>query len=175
MKDNYWNIDDILATLEKIPIKFNMTVPGLGHLDNQPGKSINEGTKVELPLWLGQPLAQVPLQDSRLVSLDVPESLSNTVKSAIKSDSVFIDLHSILPNYYNFATRWCEMFNDAELSEILKKLCKERAFEINNYASNTSKQINNNFIMSLDEFEKKLYKKTMESNRALRDWLNDLK
>ncbi|EGV64475.1 hypothetical protein PSN45_004784 [Yamadazyma tenuis] len=174
MKQNYWDVSDILASSEKIPTRFNFTVPGIGHLDNQPGKAIKKDTKVELPFWLAQSLAVAPVSgDASIIMLLAPDALNNTVQNAIKSDPVSIDLHSIAPNFYILAERWCALFTDEELSETLKKLCKERAYEINNFASNTSKQINNNFILSLDEFEKKLYKRTMESNRNLRDWLND--
>lgn len=174
MTSDYFDLDDILASAEKVPTKFNLTVPGIGHLDNQPGQPIMQNTKVDLPLWLASVLAVTTInEDEAFIDLLTPDYLSNTVKNAIKSDAVSIDLHSILPNYYKVAEKWCTMFNDEELAEIIKKLCKDRSFEINNYASNTTKQISNNFILSLDEFEKKLYKKTVESNRNLRDWLNE--
>lgn len=61
---------------QKVPCTFELTVPGLGYLQGNPGedvwlqvllsirqcslaykKQMKQGTKVELPLWLGEMLA----------------------------------------------------------------------------------------------------------------------
>lgn len=174
MKSNYFDLDDILASSEKIPTRFNLTVPGIGHLEGNPGKPITEGTKVDLPLWLAEVLATTNVtEDYGFIELLQPDSLNNAVKNAMMSDAVTLDLHSILPNYYKLIEKWCLMFNDKGLNDVVKQMLKDRSYEINNFASNTNKQVNNFFILSLDEYEKKLFKKTSESNKILRNWLKD--
>ena len=64
---DYWNIDDILAEEEMIPVVFKKEQNGLGYLTllNQTGKakksatlqSIPEGQKVDLPVWLASLMA----------------------------------------------------------------------------------------------------------------------
>ena len=46
MTSNYFDLDDILADSEKIPCRFNITVPGLGYLEGNPGKAIAKDTKI---------------------------------------------------------------------------------------------------------------------------------
>lgn len=65
----------ILHACQKVPCTFELTVPGLGYLDGNTGQDVGsapdrniekrltrqiqmkQGTKVELPLWLGEMLA----------------------------------------------------------------------------------------------------------------------
>lgn len=171
---SYFDLDDILADGEKIPCRFNMTVPGLGYLEGNAGKDIEKNTKVELPLWLAEVLAICELSEesqSSFIDLSQPEFLNQKVINAIKANPLSVDLHSILSNYYRLSEKWAAMFSDSELIEIVLTMLKERAFEINNYACNANKQTNSNFLYSLDEFEKKLYKTTAVSNKQMRNWL----
>lgn len=171
---DYYDIDDILATGEKVPCIFNISVPGLGYLEGNPGKPINEGTKVELPLWLAEQLAHLDAPDGTpFILLLEPESLNVKVRNAIRTDPVALDVHSILPNYYKMAEKYCSFFSDEELSEIIKQMIKERSLEIYSYANNSSKQMNSRFMLSLDEFEKRLFKLASESNRQMKNWLKE--
>lgn len=170
---SYYDLDDIMATNERIPCRFNMTVPGLGYLEGNPGKPIEKGTKVELPFWLAEVLAVSGSENESFIDLLNPDLINHQLINAIKSDSVNIDLHSILSNYYILIEKWCDMFQDRELSGILMQMLKERCYMINNYANNTNaNKLSNEFLLSLDAYEKKLFKLTSESNKQLKNWLN---
>lgn len=171
----YYDIDDIIADGEKLPASFNLTVPGLGFLEGNPGRPIQKSTKVELPLWLAEVLATsaIPLNpDETFVELLDPEFIGPKVMNAIKADPRTVNLHAIKSNYYLLAKRWARMFQDVELTETLMMMLKERAVEIDNFATNSMKQVNAEFLLSLDEFEKTLYRKTYESKREMREWTN---
>ncbi|KAK6460618.1 hypothetical protein DFJ63DRAFT_236126 [Scheffersomyces coipomensis] len=173
---NYYDLDDILADGEKVPCRFNMTVPGLGYLEGNPGKQINKDSKLELPFWLAKVLAVCDLQEesgNSFIDIASPEAINLKVLNAIKTSSKSVDLHKLLPNYYKLIERWCSMYSDPEITTIVMQMLKERSFEINNYASNPNMGVNNDFIYSLDEYEKKLYKLTTESNKQMRSWLRD--
>jgi GINS complex subunit 3 len=173
---SYYDLDDILADGEKIPCRFNMTVPGLGYLEGNPGKPIEKNTKVELPLWLAEVLAVCELlRESQLSFIDLsqPDFLGPKVLNAAKANALAIDLHSILPNFYTLAQKWAAMFNDGALIEVVLTLLKERALEINNFASNANKLTSNSFLYSLDEFERRLYRVTAASNRQMRNWIKN--
>lgn len=172
----YYDIDDVLAAGERVPCKFNMTVPGLGFLEGNPGKPIEKDTKVDLPMWLAEVLASVDIGDTgkRFVEFLQPEFTSPKVINAIKADPLSVDLHSIISNFYKLSEKWASMYSDAQLAETLMTMLKERALEIDNYASNTSNQVNSSFLYSLDEFEKHLYRATHESKKQMRKWNNTI-
>lgn len=175
MSGNYYDIDDILADGEKIPCRFSITVPGLGYLEGNPGRAIDKDTQLELPIWLAEILAICEIGSNKQSFIDLiePDFISSQVLNAIKTNSTTVDLHKLLPNFYRIIEKWCTMFNDEQLIMIVMDLLKNRAAEINNYANNTNKSINNDFIYTLDEFEKKLYKLTSDSNKNMRNWLKN--
>ena len=169
----YYDLDEILADAEVIPCRFNMTVPGLGYLDGNPGEAIDKGTKLELPLWLAEVLAVCELSEqsqTSFIDLANPEFASSKVLNAVKTGPLAIDLLAILPNFYTLCEKWASMFNDEQLIEIVQTLLTERASEINNHACN-AKSGNSTFLQSLDEFEKKLYHDTAKNHRLVREWL----
>ncbi|GBL49717.1 DNA replication protein [Candidozyma auris] len=172
----YYDIDDILAENEKVPCVFNATYPGLGFLDGSPNRPLEKDTKVELPMWLAKLLAMSELSaqsDLSFVEMLTPEFISNKVLSAIRADPTSVDLHSLKANYYKLAEQWIYIFNDRPVAEIVMEMLKQRALEIDNFASNTNKHVNSSFLHSLDEFEKKLYRVTAESKRRMRNWSNE--
>jgi GINS complex subunit 3 len=169
---SYYDLDDILADAEKVPCRFNILVPGLGYLEGQPGKAIQKDTKIELPLWLAEILAICELlEESQQSFIDLlqPEFISPKVINAIKTNPTSVDLHAILPYYYRLTEKWASMFSDSELATVVSETLKQRSLEIYNHANSATKQLN--FIYSLDEYEKEVFKKTSESSRSMRQWL----
>lgn len=62
------------------------------------------------------------------------------------------------------------MYNDEKLIENVMNCLKIRSLEIYNFSNNANKTLNNEFLYSLDEFEKALFKLTSESNKLMRKW-----
>ncbi|KAL2368807.1 DNA replication protein, partial [Blastomyces gilchristii] len=54
---SYYDLDAILTDAQKLPCTFELEVPGLGYLDGNVGEDIKPGTRIDLPLWLGEMLA----------------------------------------------------------------------------------------------------------------------
>lgn len=172
----YYDIEDILADGEKIPCKFNLTVPGLGYLEGSPGKAIENGTKLDLPMWLAEVLAVCSTLENTqdtFIELLEPDFIAPKVMNAIRADPKAVDLHSIMANYYKLCEKWSAMFNEKQLVEAVMVMLKERAMEIDSYASNATKYVSTPFLLSLDEFEKDLYKVTYESKKLMRHWNNE--
>lgn len=175
---SYYDIDDILTDAEKLPCQFNHTIPGLGYLEGNPGKPIQKGTKLELPFWLAQILAVLDVHSSSdstsFISLIDPDFINDKVLNAIKTDAKSLDLHKLSSQYYSMIIKWGKLFYEPKLIEQAMEMIKERSFEINNYASNIhSKHFNTEFIYTLDEFEKKLFRDTSDSNKLMRQWLKE--
>lgn len=219
----YYDIDDMLTESSEIPCKFLHDIPGLGYLENNPGKPIKANAKLMLPYWLAHILAVVDsgsiddnnnenrMDDERsvpFIEMSTPESFSQKVTNAIKTDPVSLDLHSINPHFYELALKWCGLYSDKNLSEIVSHLLIQRAQEINNFAfssasqnkninsigsitssnnindnknsnDNSNSSNNNNthllasssFLMTLDELEKQVYKKSHESYKDSKIWM----
>ncbi|RCK65368.1 DNA replication complex GINS protein PSF3 [Candida viswanathii] len=173
MSSNYYDLDDILTEAEKVPTKFNITVPGLGYLEGNPGKPIHEDTKIELPLWLAKVLATLTIDEESnqsFIDLKDPEFINTKVMNAIKTDPASIDLHTLAPYYYAMVLKWGSMYSDEKLIENVMNCLKSRSLEIYNFSNNANKTLNNEFLYSLDEFEKVLFKLTSEGNKLMRQW-----
>lgn len=188
----YYDIDDVLADGVEIPVKFEYDIPGLGYLENNPGQPIRKNAKVKLPLWLSRILAVLG-EDSEtneeeeavpFVGLIPPDMFAAKVINAIKADPVALDIHSINPHFFALAIKWIALFNDKTLAATINDLLLKRAQELNHFASNVasdSKHVidsNNNatisnFLLTLDEFEKKIYKEAHESYKEAKKWMFD--
>lgn len=182
----YYDIDDILADASKFPCRFNYEIPGLGYLEGNAGQEIKKNAKVELPLWLARILAIIDGSDTGMsqdeealpfVELMAPDLLSGRVINAIKSSPVSLDVHSISAHFYALAVKWATLFNDRELVEVLNYMLLERAQVINNHASSvpvdtlTRGREVGTFMLTLDEYEKRLYRDSHASCKEMKRWL----
>jgi GINS complex subunit 3 len=81
---------------------------------------MKEGTKVEIPLWLGEMLAvsQTSTNVSN-VTLDLPDALSTKVLNALRADPKTVELRPLVPHFYSLGTRILELFEDEDLAEVL--------------------------------------------------------
>lgn len=46
---SYYNIDAILTDAQKVPCTFDLDIPGLGYLDENPGGDVNSPIPIPLP------------------------------------------------------------------------------------------------------------------------------
>ncbi|KAI5960734.1 PSF3 [Candida pseudojiufengensis] len=187
---SYYDLDDILADAEKLPCQFNYTIPGLGYLEGNPGKSIKKGTKIELPFWLAEILAILEIDDDNnknqnlinddnqeklnFITLDDPEFINEKVINAIKSNSESLNLNKLSSQYYEMIIKWLNLIYEPKLIEVIMNCLKQRSFKINNFSNNINqKHFNNEFLYYLDEFEKKLFRDSIESNKLMKNWLKE--
>jgi GINS complex subunit 3 len=135
---SYYDVDAILTDAQKVPCTFELTVPGLGFLEGNMSGDMKQGSKVELPLWLGEMLAlrfvyhyrelyrpstdtsdSQSLNTSSLVTLDPPSALSPRVLNALKADPRTVDLRALAPHFYDLGARILELFEEEEMIEVL--------------------------------------------------------
>ena len=77
-------------------------------------------TRVEIPLWLGEMLAvSQPGGTAPLVTLDLPNALSQRVLNALKADPKTVDLRALAPHFYGLGARILELFVEEEMVEVL--------------------------------------------------------
>ncbi|PYH96483.1 GINS complex, Psf3 component [Aspergillus ellipticus CBS 707.79] len=179
---SYYDIDSILTDAQKLPCTFELEVPGLGVLEGNPGENIKAGTRIDLPLWLGEMLSigvvgGARLGTSRLVTLDLPSALSERVMNAFKADPRTVDLRSLAPHFYSLSERILELFEEEEMVEVLSNTFKKRAAEIADHAHNPQGALGQGaeFLRGLDETERQLFRVAHDSAKQTRIWAGEAK
>ena len=100
---DYFDLDDILASNEKVPCKFEMPVYRLGFLDPSSSEEhLAKGTKMELPYWLCRELCT---RRRRIVSVEFPKVYCETYRQIYKADPNALDLHKMGPYFYKFGVK----------------------------------------------------------------------
>lgn len=56
---------------------------------------------------------------SRLVTLDMPDALSERVMNALKADPRTVDLRALAPHFYHLSERILELFEEEEMVDVL--------------------------------------------------------
>ena len=116
----YYNPDAILTDAQKAPLTFELGVPQLSALNN--GSAVEQGTKLDLPLWMAEMLAvskPAGPQSSSLGSLDLPPALGPRVMNALRADPKSLDLRTQAQWFYGLGERMLELFEEEETVEIL--------------------------------------------------------
>ncbi|KAL0634280.1 DNA replication protein [Maublancomyces gigas] len=171
---SYYDIDAILTDAQKVPCIFEITIPGLGYLEGNSNTDIKQGTRVELPLWLGEMLgvSQRLGTMTNVVSLDLPTALAPRIQNALKADPRTVDLRALASHYYSLGERILGLLEEDELVDILTEALwnwsgaelvagiqafKKRAAEIADHAHNPTGAIGGgggDFLKGLDENER---------------------
>jgi GINS complex subunit 3 len=199
------------APVQKLPCTFNLDVPGLGYIDNNPGHDLKRGTKVSLPVWLAELLAVTsssvnnpsgdPSANSAFVTLETPSALNAEVISALKADPRAVPLRDRSPHFYGLAARALDLFDEPELSEVLRATFVGRAAEVSLHARKAGvgssrgedkgaggkggggggvMQVvmgagEQEFLRGLDEWERRLFRAAHDGARAEREWRESVK
>ncbi|OQE20626.1 hypothetical protein PENFLA_c016G02793 [Penicillium flavigenum] len=175
---SYYDIDSILTDAQKLPCTFELEVPGLGILEGNAGEDIKAGTRIDLPLWLGEMLSiGARLGTSRLVTLDMPEALSERVMNALKADPRTLDLRALAPHFYNLSERILELFEEEEMVDVLGDAFKKRAADIADHAHNSRGAVGGgvDFLRGLDETERQLFRVAHDRAKDMRIWSGEAK
>lgn len=116
---NYFSIDDILATQERVPCKFVQDISELGMLESvhltilltfifsgklDPSNQSNDlkaGSELELPLWLVQPIS---LSRPPIVETTLPKIYSEYYREILKADPTCIDLNRLCSHFYEIGS-----------------------------------------------------------------------
>ncbi|PGH11664.1 DNA replication complex GINS protein psf3 [Polytolypa hystricis UAMH7299] len=174
---SYYDINAILTDAQKLPCTFEIDVPGLGYLEGNTGEDVKRGTRIDLPLWLGEMLAVGARSGSNpLVTLDLPPALSEKVMNALKADPRTVDLRSLAPHFYRLGVRILQLFEEEEMVDILTDTFKKRAMEIADHAHNTRGALGDGveFLRGLDETERQLFRAAHDSGKKMRVWSGEV-
>ncbi|KAI1269674.1 hypothetical protein F5Y18DRAFT_371102 [Xylariaceae sp. FL1019] len=183
---SYYDIDAILTDAEKVPCTFELDVPELGHLDNNPAQTLKSGTSVGLPLWLAELLAlanRAPSSSGEeaksFVSLNLPRSLSSEVMAALKADPRAVPLRDQSHNFYGLGTRMLDLFEEKEICAVLRRTFVTRAADIALHAGKAGATDDmgggEEFLRGLEEWERKLFKTAHDGAKGRKEWMENVK
>ena len=111
----YYNPDSILTDAQKAPLTFELGVPQLS-------PAVEQGTRLDLPLWVAEMLAvskPAGPSSSSLASLDMPPALGPRVLNALRADPKSVDLRAQAQWFYGLGERMLELFEEEETVEVL--------------------------------------------------------
>ncbi|KAL3286852.1 hypothetical protein HHI36_001340 [Cryptolaemus montrouzieri] len=166
---NYFSIDDILATQERIPCKFSVNVPKLGILNpSSDEKDLKAGTELELPLWLVQGLST---GRQPAVVPELPNVYKEGYREILKADACAVDLHKFNLYYYEFGSYVRNFDRKNNVADILLHTFTTRFRHLMDLADNTFQDPNS--IQKLDMLERKLFKEANEAKIKMNAWLKN--
>ncbi|KAG6804637.1 DNA replication complex GINS protein PSF3 [Apis mellifera caucasica] len=116
---DYFALNDILSTEERVSCKIEIELLGLGFLDSSStSRDLKVGSKVEFPLWLAESLKN--LKDS-IVSIDIPNIYKEGYREILEADADAIVLSKWNPFYYEIGMH-VRKFNDRDSEQITESL-----------------------------------------------------
>lgn len=163
---------------QKVPCQFELDVPYLGHLDNSSG--LKPGTPLSLPLWLAEMLALASSgEDAKApLTLNLPPCLSEQVLAALKADPRAVPLRDQSTHFYGVGVRMLDLFDERELSAVLRKTFVVRAGDVGLHARKADEGVGGQgeeFLRGLDEWERGLFRRGHEGVRRAKDWTDRVK
>ncbi|KAK4292090.1 hypothetical protein Pmani_035122 [Petrolisthes manimaculis] len=168
---SYFSIEDILATNEKVPCKFEKTACDLGFLDPSGGsKDLEVGTKLELPCWLARALAS----RRQIVSCQLPKTFRERYREILKADAALVDLHTLSPHFYELGQHLLPLAGPegTTLGLLLVETLRERLRSIMDTSLNTTEDDAGTRQSKLDQLERSLFLTGRKTFRDHQLWLS---
>lgn len=167
---DFFDLGDILASQQKVPVQFDLTVYRLGFLDSQSSSEhIQSGTKMELPLWLARALGG---RRRNIVKVDLPKQYRVQQRDILRADANVVDLFKQGPYFYAMGVKLL-YFDHLERSDLAKSLLEtflnrfRRIMDTSHHAFGTDVSL---LTARLDESERVLFHIGQRSVVAMEKW-----
>ncbi|KZC04467.1 PREDICTED: DNA replication complex GINS protein PSF3 [Dufourea novaeangliae] len=166
---DYFALNDILCTEERITCKIEIELPGLGFLDSSSASNnLVAGSKVDFPLWLAQSLKNL---QNPIVSLDVPKIYKEGYREILEADADAVVLCKWNPYFYELGM-YVQKFGARESEQITESLLqtfKSRFRLVMDWAQNP---ISDPTLMNqLPRLERDLFVNGRKAKVRLIEWL----
>lgn len=168
--DNYFSIDDILASQQRVPVQFEMAVYRLGFLNSSSNEEhLQPGLKMEIPFWLAKVLCS---RKRQIVYVDLPKCYKETQRDILSADANVVDLYKMEPYYYTMGLKlMCfEHLERQDLSRSLLETFLNRFRKIMDHSQNA--YLMDTYLMTskLDETERHMFKIGQRCTAQLVQW-----
>eukprot|EP00088_Acartia_fossae_P029093 TRINITY_DN29912_c0_g1_i1.p1 TRINITY_DN29912_c0_g1~~TRINITY_DN29912_c0_g1_i1.p1 ORF type:complete len:204 (-),score=29.54 TRINITY_DN29912_c0_g1_i1:175-786(-) len=168
---NYYSIQDILATQERVPCISNAGLPGLGFLD--PGSDepdLPSQAKLELPFWMIEGMRQ----GQKYFNMQLPKAYKETYREILSADANVVDLHKLGPHYYEYGGYLMKhVINESDLvGAALSNAFKSRFLNLMDAAQNCQDGEELKEMQKMDEIERALFRKAYTNRKGMADWMS---
>ena len=119
MAATYYSPSAILADSQKAPTTFQMVLDSHLAASLNNGNAIEPGTKIDLPLWLGQILAASQPAGDYVCHLDMPNALGKRVVNALSADPKSVDVRAQAQFFYGLGQNMLSVVEDLEVMGVL--------------------------------------------------------
>lgn len=168
--DNYFSIDDILASQQNVPVEFNSTVYHLGYLNpSSQEEHLEAGLKMELPFWLARVLGS---RKRQVLNVELPKSFREPQRDILSADASVVDLYKLCPYYYILGVKLLDFdhLDTQDLSRSLLETFLNRFRKIMDHSQNAFEADTFPLTSGLDETERTLFQVGKRATKQLDLW-----
>ncbi|XP_034190489.1 DNA replication complex GINS protein PSF3 [Osmia lignaria lignaria] len=166
---NYFAINDILCTEERLTCTTEVELPRLGFLDcSSQTANLKIGSKVEFPLWLALSLKNLR---NPIVSVDIPKIYKEGYREILKADADAVVLSKWNPFFYELGMH-VRKLNDRSSEQITDSLLqtfKSRLRLVMDWAQNPISDPT--LGKQLPRLERELFLSGRKAKVRLSEWL----
>ncbi|XP_010882348.1 DNA replication complex GINS protein PSF3 isoform X1 [Esox lucius] len=170
MEDNFFSLDDILLSHERLPSRMECLFPRLGFLEkSSDSRDIQEGTKMEMPLFLAKGLYE---RKRRVVSVELPKVYKEGWRTVFSADPTVVDLHKMGPYYYGLGSQMLH-FDSPENPEIAQAILQTfigRFRRTMDSSQNAYNEDTSALVERLDYLERALFKAGQSGLNSFQCW-----
>jgi GINS complex protein len=170
----YFDLDDIFMEEERVPVITRSPGYQLGHLDPTSGSPhIEEGQRLELPLWLSERLQEDEIKPHILIHMPPLYSQESLMSIRADPDPSFVKLRMKNPNFYQFGLKLTNLVHDessTRLASSLKDIYAKRIVKIMISGSNSINKDVNDYVNGLTVQEKKIFWSCYANTRVRLAW-----
>ncbi|XP_011187283.1 DNA replication complex GINS protein PSF3 [Zeugodacus cucurbitae] len=163
---NYYAVEDIFVTQEKVECKVNTKLLKMGFLD--PGAEtddLNPGRTVNLPLWYIKELKV----NNPYFTVNVPDIYKNVHKAVCEAETTHIELGKLHPYFYEYGRYLTPYDRNHIVGRIVFETMRQRVRHLLDISKNTTEDGKPEH--RLDDIEQKLYESGLKTNALFTNWL----
>lgn len=169
LQTNYYSIQDILVTQEKIPCIAETLLHGIGTLDPTCDRpNILQGERIELPLWYA--LHQTRSSRSRTLRFQVPDIYKSRLKEICEADALAVDLGRMNKFFYTFGQYVVPFDESHTLASMLYETCRARCRSLIDLSKDPTRGLKN--AQKFEYIESELYLMGCQTSTAFTKWLS---
>ncbi|TMW49164.1 hypothetical protein DOY81_005754 [Sarcophaga bullata] len=163
---NYYAVEDLFVTQEKVECKVNTKLLKMGFLDSgAETEDLNPGRTINLPLWYIKELKV----NNPYFTVNVPDIYKNVHKAVCEAESTHIELGKLHPYFYEYGRYLTPYDRNHVVGKIVFETMRQRVRYLLDISKNTSDSGNPEH--RLDDIENKLYEAGVKTSIMFTNWL----
>lgn len=165
---NYYSIQDIMVTQEKIPCIAKTSLRDFGTLDptfDRP--NVAAGEKIELPLWFA---VYQTRSRSQTLNFQVPDVYKSRLKEICEADANAVDLGRLNKFFYTFGQYVVPFDRSRTLAPMLYETCRTRCRSLIDLSKDGTRELKSS--QKFEFIESQLYLIGCQANEVFTKWLS---